>query len=305
MTGRIVTLGEALGVLRTREVGTLAHLSSLVFGTGGAEANVAIGASRLGATAVYIGRIGADSVGQRISRELRAEGVDARLTVDAAAATGILIKESPRPGQTDVTFYRRGSAGSRISPDDLSSLELTADDVLHVTGILPALSSSGSGTLTRALDLAEAAGATISFDVNHRSKLWSPEEATPVYRATASRAHIVFAGEDEALLLGDLESLDIPEFVLKRGALGATASLGGQTFSIDAVSISPIDTVGAGDAFVAGYLTARLEGATVPERLSLAAHCGALACLHPGDWEGGPTRAEIAAFGSGGDPVRR
>ena len=305
MTGRIVTLGEALGVLRTREVGTLAHLSSLVFGTGGAEANVAIGASRLGAATVYTGRVGADSVGQRIARELRAEGIDARLIIDPDAATGMLIKESPRPGQTDVTFHRTGSAGSRIAPADLDGLELTADDILHVTGILPALSANGRATLERALDLAEDAGATISFDVNHRSKMWSPAEATPVYRATASRAHIVFAGEDEALLLGDIPSLDIAEFILKLGERGATATIAGQDHSVDAVTITPVDTVGAGDAFVAGYLAARLEGATVPERLALAAHCGALACLHPGDWEGAPTRAEIAAFGSGADPVRR
>lgn len=305
MTGRIVTLGEALGVLRTTEVGTLAHLSTLAFGTGGAEANVAIGAARLGAAAVYVGRIGADSVGQRISRELRAEGVDARLTVDAAAATGILIKESPRPGQTDVTFYRRGSAGSRITPADLSSLELTSHDVLHVTGILPALSASGLATLNHALDLAEAAGATISFDVNHRSKLWAADEATPVYRATAARASVVFAGEDEALLLGDHDSLGIPEFVLKRGSLGATTYIDGVSDSVDALPITPVDTVGAGDAFVAGYLVGLLEGLPLAELLSLAAHCGALACLHPGDWEGAPTRAEIASFGAGGDPVRR
>lgn len=305
MSGRIVTLGEALGVLRTREVGTLAVLSELAFGTGGAEANVAIGASRLGAAAVYIGRVGADSVGQRIARELRAEGVDARLTVDHDAATGMLIKESPRPGQTDVTFYRTGSAGSRISPADLEALELRSEDILHVTGILPALSQSGRATLERALDLADAAGATISFDVNHRSKMWTNAEAAPVYRATAKRAAIVFAGEDEALLLGDLASLGIAEFVLKRGERGAATTIKGQTFSVDAVRITPVDTVGAGDAFVAGYLAARLEGATVPERLELAAHCGALACLHPGDWEGGPTRAEIAAFASRADPVRR
>ncbi|TBN58310.1 sugar kinase [Glaciihabitans arcticus] len=305
MSGRIVTLGEALGVLRTREVGTLAHLSELAFGTGGAEANVAIGASRLGAAAVYIGRVGADSVGQRIARELRAEGVDARLAIDPSAATGILIKESPRPGQTDVTFHRRGSAGSRIDPADLETLELTSDDILHVTGILPALSPSGRATLERALDLAESAGAAISFDVNHRSKLWSSVEASAVYRATAARATIVFAGEDEALLLGDLASLGVAEFVLKRGERGAVATIDGQAYSADAVKIMPVDTVGAGDAFVAGYLAARLEGATVPERLDLAVHCGALACLHPGDWEGGPTRAEIAAFGSGADPVRR
>lgn len=305
MTGRIVTLGEALGVLRTREVGSLAHLSELSFGTGGAEANVAIGASRLGATAVYVGRIGADSVGQRIARELRAEGVDARLTIDHDAATGILLKESPRPGQTDVTFHRTGSAGSRISPADLDELELTSDDILHVTGILPALSHNGRATLARALDLADAAGAAISFDVNHRSKMWTTAEASPVYRATAARATIVFAGEEEALLLGELDSLGIAEFVLKRGERGAVATVEGQTFSADAVRITPVDTVGAGDAFVAGYLSARLDDASVPERLDLAVHCGALACLHPGDWEGAPTRAEIAAFGSGADPVRR
>lgn len=313
---RVVTFGEALGVLRTDQIGSLAHLGTLTVGTGGAEANVAIGLARLETAVTWLGRVGDDGLGRRVARELRAEGVEVVAIVDDEAPSGLLLKEAPSPGRTVITYHRGASAGSHLVPADLDALDLAAGDILHLTGITPALSASASDAVDRALDLADAAGATISYDVNHRSRLWGDRDAAATHRRIAARAQLVFAGEEEAELLAPggggpsrwaaaIAALGPTEVVIKRGAAGALALVDGTALTRQAVSIDlVVDTVGAGDAFVAGYLAERLAGRDLEIRLETALRAGAAACQHPGDWEGAPTRAELVAS-SGHDPVTR
>ena len=101
-----------------------------------------------------------------------------------------------------VTYYRRGSAGSRLEPADLPVDTLRAAGVLHVTGLTPALSPTARAATFAAVEEARAAGVPVSFDVNHRAALWADDEAAPVLTDLARRADVLFAGEDEAGLLG-------------------------------------------------------------------------------------------------------
>ena len=316
----VLTLGEGLGVLRTREIGSLAHLGDLAVGTGGAEGNVAIGLARLGTPVTWLGRVGDDGLGRRIARELRAEGVTVVAPVDPTAATGLLIKESPSAGRTAVTYYRAGSAGSRLSPSDLDAVDIADFALLHITGITPALSPTARATIDAVLDRATDAGIPVSFDVNHRSALWAGpgggEAAAETYRSLAARSSIVFAGADEAALVTGiapddpealaraLAALGPAEVVVKLGERGAVALRDGELTGRAAVAVPVVDTVGAGDAFVAGYLAELLRGGSVADRLDLAVRTGAAACLHPGDWEGFPSRAELERP-DGADPVSR
>ena len=299
---RVVTFGEGLAVLRTTEVGSLAQLSQLQVGTGGAEGNVAIGLARLGVPATWLGRVGDDGLGRRVARELRAEGVNVVAIVDPGAPTGLLLKESPTPGTTAITYHRAGSAGSRLTPDDLAQLPLQQGDILHLTGITPSLSPSARDTVFAALDLAERVGATVSYDVNHRSRLWTAQDAAPVHRAIAARSQVVFASDDELELLGDVT---VPELVVTRGAAGASTLRGGRLVEQAAIPLAAVvDTVGAGDAFVAGYLAELASGSPVKQRLLTGVRTGAAACLHPGDWEGAATRDDLDRDLSA-DPVHR
>lgn len=312
---RVVTLGEALALVRGDGLGSFAHLSSAVLGTGGAEANVAIGLSRLGVDATWLGRVGDDSLGRRVARELRAEGVDTRVVIDAAAPTGLMLKEAPRPGRTVVTFYRAGSAGSRLDPRDVALLDIPSAALLHVTGILPALSPSAAAASAEAVRSARQHGVPVSFDVNHRERLWRAADAAPHYRRLAAAAHTVFGGVDELELLvgvhaGDralaeaVASLGPAEVVVKRGEQGAAALCGGEWIERPAHPVTVVDTVGAGDAFVAGYLAERLAGAPVPRALATAVRTGAAACESSGDWEGAAYRDELERL-TGTDPVSR
>ncbi|WP_327130274.1 sugar kinase [Streptomyces sp. NBC_01343] len=300
----LVTLGETMAVLAADRPGPLASGTPLRLGFAGAEATVAIGVSRLGHMASWIGRVGADSAGTMILDGLRGEAVDVtRARVDDAAPTGLMLRERRTPDHTRVTYYRRGLAGARLDPEDIDPELVARARVLHVTGITPALGDGPLAAVRRAVDLARAAGVTVSLDLNYRARLWNRDEAAAELTHLVTRADVVFAGPDEASLVvaeadpatmaRTLLDLGPSEAVLKLGARGAVAVTHDGEAVQDIVPVTPVDPIGAGDAFVAGYLAGLLDGTDLPGRLLLAATCGAFAVAAPGDWEGLPRRAEL------------
>jgi 2-dehydro-3-deoxygluconokinase len=315
MSGHVLTFGETMGLFRAADVGSLADVDEARIGTGGADSNVAIGLSRLGVPAVWVGRVGDDGLGRRVLRDLRGEGVDVRAIVDEAAPTGLMVKEKPLPHRTRVWFYRAGSAGSRLRPEDVDAQLVETAALVHVTGITASISASAREAVRRVLEVARGAGVPVSFDVNHRSALWREGDPSPLYRELAAAADLVFAGEDEAALLADGEAdagklvegmlaLGPSTAVLKRGELGSIASEGGRVIESPALRVPVVDTVGAGDAFVAGFLAGRLAGDDLAGCLRLATAAGAFACLGHGDWESSPRRADLALL-DGSEPVSR
>ncbi|MET0812774.1 MAG: sugar kinase [Microbacterium sp.] len=316
MTGAgVLTVGEGLAVLGALDSGPLELRSSLSFTTGGAEGNVAIGLSRLGTPVTWVGRVGDDQIGRRVVRELCAEGVDVRAIL-APEPTGLLVKERLAGGRTSVSYYRRGSAGSGLSPDDLTDVDPADYALVHVTGITPALSHSARNAILALAERTRAAGVALSFDVNHRSSLWLPADAAPVYRSLIALSDVVFAGADEAaLVLGlsdagpdelaaGIAALGPGEVVIKLGADGCFAWCDGEIHREPAIRVEVVDTVGAGDAFVAGWLAERIAGESVAGRARTAVAVAAAQCLVAGDWEGLPRRAELDSPADG-DPVRR
>lgn len=311
----VITLGETMALMTAAVAGPLAHVDSLKLGIGGAESNVAIGLRRLGESVAWVGRIGADSLGDLVQRELTAEGIHVLSHRDATAPTGLMIKERRTSSAVKVSYYRSGSAGSQLAAADIPAEGIAKARLLHLTGITPALSSSAANAARYALDCAIECGTTISFDLNYRSSLWSPEDAAPVFRHFAERADVVFAGEDEAaILVGEslspqeaaqrIGSMGPSQVIIKRGAAGCTGLVDGTVYEQPAVSVHVADTVGAGDAFVAGYLAEMLRGSAALQRLQTAVRTGAFVCQVPGDWEGLPTRSELALL-EASDPVSR
>lgn len=302
--------------MRTRDIGSLRHVSDLLLGIGGAESNVAIGLRRLGTEVKWLGRVGDDPLGERVIREIRAEAVGVHCVVDPQAPTGLMIKERPSASSTAVFYYRGGSAGSRLQPDDLPPGWIEDVDVLHVCGITALLSDSAHDCVLTAIDRAHVAGVRVSFDVNYRSTLAPPDVAGPLLRKIAESADIVFGGPDELQLLhpdGDaaeaahrLLSSGRTEVVLKKGADGAAVHLLAGVVEGPGFTVDVVDTVGAGDAFVAGYLSGLLGGLDIADRLRRANTCGAMVCMTPGDWESSPTLDGVERFcRPDSDPVSR
>jgi len=314
--GPLLAVGETMALLTAAEVGRLRHAGSLTLGVAGAESNVAIGARRLGCPAAWVGRVGNDELGELVVSRIRAEGVDvAGVVRDPDAPTSLMLKERRTADLVRVLYYRRHGPGARLRPDDLDPAQIAAAGLLHLTGITPALSDSARATVDHAVELARSAGVPVAFDLNYRSALWPPDQAAAVCRDLAARADIVFAGDDEAELLGlagdpaalarGLAELGSGHALVKLGERGAVAFVDGRAYTADPVPVQAVDPVGAGDAFVAGYLAELLAGRPVEERLATAAACGAFAVTVPGDWEGLPSRDELATLGRRPGTVHR
>ncbi|SHH34227.1 2-dehydro-3-deoxygluconokinase [Jatrophihabitans endophyticus] len=307
----LVTLGEQLGQVTAGTEGPLRPGAAAQLSVCGAEANVAIGVRRLGFAAAYVGRVGDDAFGRMALDVLRGEGVDVTgVRVDPAAPTGLLLRSRRTADRTVVEYLRSRSAGSRLTAADLDEDVIAGAGLLHVTGITPALSPTAAKAVDVAVDIARAAGVPVSLDVNYRAALWSPDEARPELRRLASRADVVIGGPAELALLGGDEQLEHvaelgpTEVVRTEGASGATAFADGTTEHVAAHDVRVVDVVGAGDAFVAGYLAARLDGRSVGERLRLGVLLGAFAVGTWGDWEGLPRRDELGLIEHGDEVLR-
>jgi 2-dehydro-3-deoxygluconokinase len=294
-----VAFGETMALFVTEPASPLRHAHTFVRSIAGAESNVAIGVARLGLTTAWCGRVGGDALGLGILDRLRAERVDiSRAIVDQDGWTGVLVRDRHDEQRINVAYARRGSAASALRPDDIDAEWVGSASLLHVTGITPALSASAAATVERAVELAYTAGVKVSFDVNLRRRLWADGEAAPVLRSLVPRVTVLFATEEEiAVLSGESDVRRSAEWalgagvrtvVVKRGAQGAIAFAHDETVEAQGTRVSAVDPVGAGDAFVAGYLAASLTGAALAACLEQGCRAGAAVVQVPGDIEGLP-----------------
>lgn len=287
-----------MAALEAPTVGRLRYMSHLRLSVAGAESNVAIGLARLGLPVAWIGRLGADELGELVLRTLRAEGVDvAAIVRDHDAPTGLMLKEHRAGGVDRVVYYRAKSAGSRLASGDIDTAVLKKATLLHVTGVTLALGEAPRNAVRDAIRLARQTGAVVSFDVNYRSALWSRGEASQVLFEFVQLADVVFAGVDELELLVPGDPLGAAErlvnaghctVVTKDGAAGASSLSTAGHFHSDAPSTAVVDSVGAGDGFAAGYLYGLMTGADEQSRLALGCAVGARVVGSHGDWEGLP-----------------
>lgn len=316
---RVVTAGETMALMRTAAIGSLAHLPSVDVALGGAESNLAIGLRRLGVPVAWVSRVGDDPLGTRVVREIRAEGVEVHCEIDPERPTGLMVKSRPTATTTRVDYYRAGSAASTLAPADLPDGLIEQAEILHLSGITSLLSPSAHAMAVTAARRAADAGVLVSLDVNHRSRLGSREQLAQLLGELLEHTDLLIGGPEELSLLAPDSDETAPlellqalaredrQVVVKLGADGAAALAGGHLHESPGHAVDVVDTVGAGDAFVAGYLSAQLDGLPVPARLSRANACGALACTTPGDWEGAPRPRELERLlhGAAADPVIR
>jgi 2-dehydro-3-deoxygluconokinase len=301
--GGLVTVGETMGLLVQATPGTPRNGEPMCFGIGGSESNVAIGVRRLGVPAAWIGRVGDDPAGALILRELRAEQVRTVAAVDPAP-TGLMIRWRPTALHGRVEYHRCASAGAQLRAGDVPDALVAGAGVFHATGITLALGAGPAAAVAHGLAVARAAGVPVSFDLNYRRALWTEAEAAPALTAAARQADVVFAGIDEAAIVAGttdplaaalaLEALGPRQVLIKLGADGCLARIDGATQVLPAPPVTVVDTVGAGDAFVAGYLAELVGGAPPARRLATAVAAGAWAVTVAGDWEGMPDRRSLA-----------
>lgn len=163
-----------------------------------------------------------------------------------------------------------------------------------------------AAAVEHAIALARKHSVPICLDINYRSRLWDPAAAAEVLRPLATVVDTVVASEDEldvvsrpgadtfkARIDGLLDA-GVREIVVKKGAAGASLHTVWAEHHSGAYPVTAVDSIGAGDAFVAGYVSGLLDGLEPKGRLDRAVRLGAFAVAAHGDWEGLPTRAELS-----------
>ena len=325
---KFVTFGETMAQYNARFAGEYDAALPLtpenyLLDCAGAESNVASNLLRLavpGVQAAWISRLGDDHAGEFILSELNARPIDVFAPIFAGEKTGISYLNHHADGAPIKTYARKGSAASRLTFADVAP-QLRSADLLHITGITPALSAACHKTVFDALDYANANGIPVSFDLNYREQLWQPADALPVFERIAAQSALFKLGEDEAQMIWGkhwdaercarhFQRLNGGVVVVTRGDNGAIAYDGESLVAHPGYRVDAIDPVGAGDAFVAGLLAAILErgdlraflaaapdrAATLADALELANVCGALVCTRHGDTAAMPTREEARRF---------
>ena len=298
MTGApdVLALGETM--LSLVAVGVpLAEASELHVTHGGAESNTCIGLIRLGVRAAFVSRLGNDPAGDRVAADLRDAGVDLRwVRRDPERPTGLMLRET---SGAPAWYHRVGSAASGLSPADLEGVPVEEARGVLVTGITAML---GDGPHAAALALLERARGLRVVDPNLRSGLWGSDRAPELVLPLLERADLILGGEGELeRLVGSrgrelaerCHALGAREVVLKRGAEGAAVSDGSGWIEHRPPPLEDADPVGAGDAFNAGYLAARLSGRPPAGALEHAARCGAAVATAIGDHACFPALEEI------------
>ncbi|MEH0668745.1 aminoimidazole riboside kinase [Vibrio owensii] len=278
---------------------------------GGAPANVAVAISRLGGNSAFFGRVGQDPLGRFMKATLAQEQVNTDyMLLDEAQRTSTVIVDLDDSGERSFTFMVKPSADQFLIPADIPAF--VQGEWLHVCSIALANEPSRSSTLKAMQDI-KAAGGFVSFDPNLREEVWAnPEELKPVVRQAIELVDVVKFSDDELLFLTDTNSLEagleaIKAFdntlvLITQGAKGALVVFEGEQELIAGQAVKPIDTTGAGDAFVGGLL-ARLaqqnewaNKEAIHSAVNWANGCGALATTQKGAMTALPTQDALLAY---------
>ncbi len=269
----VLTFGEALAGFYPASGETLTRFVA------GAELNLAVHLARLERSVTYVTRVGDDPFGVAVCEALAAQRIDARVAVDPERRTGIYFRELGGAGPRRVYYYRAGSAASELRPDDLPPLG--GYRIVHATGVTAALGPSCLAAVEHA-----AGAAFFSLDVNFRPALWSAELCREALLPLAARAAVVFLSDDDNAALTPAEALDAgaAAVIHMRGAGGALyLGQDGTRLEAQAPVVEAVDTVGAGDAFAAGFLHAQLAGAGPLVSLEEGCRLGAQTVARVGD----------------------
>ncbi|HEY7865272.1 MAG TPA: sugar kinase [Psychromonas sp.] len=305
---KFITLGESMVMFVAMQPGKLSKVEQFSRHISGAESNVAIGMARRGFDTSYITKVGNDCLGEFIYSALKKEHINmSRVLLCDSHPTGFQLKSNEVDGRDPtVQYFRKNSAASTLCAADFDSGVLANQAHLHLTGVAAAVSPSMRELCHYALKEARKMHCSVSFDPNLRPSLWSSQaKMVKEINALAFKSDIVLPGIAEGeILVGSDQPEVIADFYLNQGVKTVFVKLGGDgayyksaqgeegiaaPFPVKSI----VDTVGAGDSFAVGALSALLEGETVGNAASRGNLFGSLAVQVRGDMDGLPTRQEL------------
>ena len=298
-----------MGLLTSTEYGTLDSIKNFDVSIAGAELNVAIGVKRLGHEVLYYSKLGRDLFSSWVLSCLRKNEIsEGFIRYSSIHNTGFMFKSKVQDGDPSVYYYRKNSAASTISIEDVRNIDLSDIAILHITGIFPALSNNCLEVTKYLMQKAVANNIHVTYDPNIRMTLWESKEVMiRTLNELAKYATTVLPGISEGRLLTGFETaeeisafyqeLGVKNIIVKLGEKGAFATDGEQTYVTQGYFPNQIiDTVGAGDGFAAGIISAFAEGLSLQEATERGAAIGCIQVMHVGDNEGLPTREQLGIF---------
>ncbi len=300
----VVALGEPM--LEFSEVRSPDGTVRYVPGFGGDTSNFAVAAARQGARVGYVTRLGQDAFGDEFMRLWEREGIDtAHVIRDPSAHTGIYFVTHTEAGHA-FTYFRAGSAASRIRPEELREEYIAGARVLHVSAISQAISESACDTVFRAMEIARARGVKVSYDTNLRLPLWGLGRARAIIHESTARCDICLPSLEDARTLTGLEEPDaiVDRYLalgagvvaLKLGPGGAVVADARERHRVPGFQVAAVDATGAGDAFGGAFVARLLAGASLREAARYANAAAALATTGYGAVTPIPTADAVRAL---------
>jgi 2-dehydro-3-deoxygluconokinase len=302
----IIALGEPMLEFNAEEEGALSEVRHFAVGWGGDTSNFAVAVSRAGGRVGYLTRLGDDEFGESFLKLWRREGIDVtRIEKDPDAFTAAYFI-SRKGKQHHFTYFRRGSAASRMTPGFLPRDYIAGAKLLHVSGISQAISASAGETVSAAIAMATSAGRLVSYDPNFRPKLWPLDRARAVIHETCRRADLILPSLDEARQLTGLAAPEeIAKFylglgpkvvVVKLGAEGALLATAEGLRKFSPYTVDAVDMSGAGDTFDGAFVAGYLAGRPMDECMRFANAAAAITTTGLGCVTPVPRLKEIEAF---------
>ncbi len=325
---QVVTLGEAMLRLSPPDNHRLEQANSFDVKVGGGELNVAVGVSRLGLDSAWVSKLPENPLGKMVRNKAREHGVDTSGIVWAKSGrVGIYFLEfGANPRASSVVYDRAGSAVSTLAPGEVDWAKVFEGcKLFHVSGITPALSKSCAAATMEAIKAAKAAGAKVSYDVNYRKKLWTPEEANAcqvpmmeyvdILITTEEDTAVVFgirenSYQDVAVKLQERFGFEVVAITLRedlsvlRNNWSTFAYANGRFYESAKYFCELIDRVGAGDSFTAGFIYGYLTG-DVQKGIDYGTAFSAIKHSIPGDLNWATLEEVEAQLKGGGSRIQR
>ncbi len=308
MAPRVIALGELLvEVMRTDVDQPLSQPGAFVGPfPSGAPAIFIDAVARLGASAGFIGVVGADDFGDCVVGRLRDDGVDTRrIRVAPGYTTGIAFVSYRSDGGRKFVFHLPQSAAALLGPDDVAADYVAGADFVHVTGSALSISESARRACYEAVRVCKAAGGRVSFDPNIRPELLGIDKVREICQPVIDRCDVLLpSGPEVSMLTGDtdeeracraLVARGIPLVALKRGERGSLVFTGDGAIEVPSMPVTEVDPTGAGDCYGGAFVVGLLEGWDLSKVARFANVVGALAVTRKGPMEGAPWRDDVLA----------
>lgn len=307
-----ITMGEPLVIFASTQLdASLTDATNFNKSMGGAELNVAIGISRLEHSTQYISQVGDEPLGEYVEQTIRQQQVGTDYLIkNHQYGTGHQFKQKVSHGDPKIAYYRKNSAASQLTADVIDHVALDGVRIGHLSGIFAAVSQTTRSAEVRLMQRLTKQGALVTFDPNLRPQLWASEkEMVTTLNQLASYADIVLPGIGEGKILTGFDDPEkIADFylanpqtkavIVKVGPKGSYVKTKNETgFFVAGFHVAQVvDTVGAGDGFALGVISALLEDKSLKEAALRGNAIGALQVQTPGDNDGYPTRQQLANF---------